>query len=302
MTKPVVFQLHHEHNKGKMGTFATVRVDPTDLSRAVGGGRDNHLSVWDLERAAQGGNGESVTWRARNLPDTKLSLPPPVWVTDAAWASSSTPHTVVAVTAYADVQVYDVRVGGPRRPVRMANLGKVEERNRHLTVVAVARGGSSFVVADNHGAVAVLEAGSLREEMRLPGCKGSVRSLAVAADRYVVTGGLDRWVRVYDVEAETRGKRLLGQAYVKQGVVGVLALGVGGAADEAGAGGSDDDDEDDEEEEDEDDDDFESWVNAPEAEDDAEDDNDADEDDGNKRRRRALSTTSGASRRRRDRR
>eukprot|EP00960_Hanusia_phi_P032543 749910-Hanusia_phi.AAC.3 len=72
------------------------------------GGQENELQVYDLQS-------QTVTWKAKNVPENKLRLRLPVWVTDLQYLSSEDENKIVICTAYGQIRLYDIRA--QRRPV-----------------------------------------------------------------------------------------------------------------------------------------------------------------------------------------
>jgi len=171
--------------------------------RLAVGGKNHDLRVWDLEAL-------SIVYRAKNVPNDHLDITVPVWITGTCWCS---PNNIATSTAYNQIRFYDVR---EKRPVRDICLDKTKhDANHHINCI-VSVDENTVIVADAYGQISIVDVGKTgRLIAHFKGPKGSVRSLAIHEDkRTLCTGGLDRYVRVFDIPSHKQ----IGRCYVKQKV------------------------------------------------------------------------------------
>lgn len=181
------------------------RVNDTGTQVALGG-KDNDIKIWNLETGA-------TIFKGRNVPNDSLDMPVPIWITDAVWTGE---NSLLACTAFNQIRAYDLR---QRRPIRDLSLKiKGDDANRHLNCIAK-DAHNNAITADNFGLVSLVDVyGGQRLLTSFKGPKASVRSIDVDLDAGIMAcGGLDRYVRMYDLESHKQ----IGRCYVKQRVTAV---------------------------------------------------------------------------------
>jgi len=68
----------------------------------VSGGRNQLSQVFDLEK-------QSEIWKAKNVPHDFLDMQVPIWDRDVTWLNEPAGRTFIAVTAYHQIRLYDIR-------------------------------------------------------------------------------------------------------------------------------------------------------------------------------------------------
>ncbi|XP_029923810.1 WD repeat-containing protein 74 [Myripristis murdjan] len=175
-----------------------MRQSPEHRHRVATGGKENGLRIWDLQRP------EQPVFAAKNVRNDFLDLRRPEWVRDMAFIPGS--DKVVTCTGHHEVRVYDP-ASPQRRPVLEAQYGEVP-----LTALALVPGGTSVVVGNTHGQLALLDLRKGLVRGCLKGLSGGVRALQCHASRPVVAScGLDRFLRIHSLEDRT----LLHKVYLK---------------------------------------------------------------------------------------
>lgn len=162
-------------------------------------------------------------WQARNLPNDELDLQIPIFDTDIAYLDN---NHIAAITAYGEIREYDIR--GQRRPIvntlvgtEKAYLSKIVQSRLNPNIVYVAnQEGHLFMLDRKH---------NYRIVRKLVGSRGSIRALAalvVDSDKgpqeYLLSGGCDRHVRVFDPNCDIQKNSEVAHCYVKQKVNSIL--------------------------------------------------------------------------------
>jgi len=181
-----------------------------DGTRLAVGGKNHDLRIWDVET-------KQALFRAKNVPHDSLNMQVPIWITDACWTSDG---MVMTSTAYNQIRAYDLR---QRKPVRDVSIQrKNDEHNHHLNCIVATPESNNAIVGDNFGIVSIVDVMNTGKVISsFKGPKGSVRSLSLdPATRTLACGGLDRYVRVFNIDSH----RQVGRFYAKQ-QVNAVALG-----------------------------------------------------------------------------
>ncbi|KAK2187581.1 hypothetical protein NP493_161g02032 [Ridgeia piscesae] len=160
------------------------------------GGKDNDLKIWDL----QSGTTEPV-FKAKNVKNDWLNLMVPIWVTDVAFLPDS--DKIVTCTGHHQIRVYDPK-SGQRRPVL-----DMEFDEYPFTSMGLRFGGNEVVVGNTHGKMALMD---LRGKGHMVHCyrgfAGSIRCVECHPTLPLVAScGLDRYVRIHDLEEQTSGEQ-----------------------------------------------------------------------------------------------
>ncbi|GAV01455.1 hypothetical protein RvY_12165 [Ramazzottius varieornatus] len=172
-------------------------------STFVTGGRENLLKVWDFSNAS------TPIFTAKNLPDDKLRLRVKTWINDLKFRPKSDDKVVLAVTAYHELQVFDVRA--KRRPTMIVNYSEDP-----LTCLDInPQKEFEVLVANRLGKVALFDLrGTKGMVLRaFTGNQGSVRDIQFhpsESDHFAVCG-LDRFLRLY----KTSQKTFVSEIYMK---------------------------------------------------------------------------------------
>ncbi|XP_070685414.1 WD repeat-containing protein 74 [Pempheris klunzingeri] len=201
------------------GNVCRMRQSPVHRHKVATGGKENGLKLWDLERP------EKPVFTAKNLRDDWLDLRRPQWVRDMAFIPDS--DRVVTCTGYHQVHVFDPS-SPQRRPVLEAEYGE-----HPLTALSLAPGGTTVVVGNTRGQVALLDLRTGRVRGSLKGPVGAVRGLQCHPSLPVVAScGLDRFLRIHSLE----DRRTLHKVYLKSRL-NCLLLSSGDLEQAGGAGG-----------------------------------------------------------------
>ena len=160
------------------------------------GGKENELHLWDLNVL------ERPVFQAKNVPNDKLELRVPVWISGIAFCPEN-PSRVSVVSKHGHVRQYDVR-SGQRRPVLA-----FEWEGEAPTACSATGSAHQILVGAGTGKLAMFDwrkTGKKDSGMakKYKGCVGSIRCIRSTGDEsrpYFATAGLDRYLRIYDVNS-----------------------------------------------------------------------------------------------------
>ncbi|KAG7856858.1 hypothetical protein KL939_003643 [Ogataea angusta] len=151
------------------------------------GGRETDLTVIKLDTM-------EVVFRGKNVPNNKLDLREPIWISKVAFATDpqdkSDVYKLITVTRYGHVRYYDSAKG--RRPVLNFKLS-----DKPLITMAKLNG-SEIVCSDTHVTTAKFNFKNGSMLGKFQGAVGSVKAVNVL-NNVLATGGLDRYVRCFDL-------------------------------------------------------------------------------------------------------
>ncbi|KAJ1663992.1 Ribosome biogenesis protein nsa1 (NOP7-associated protein 1) [Coemansia sp. RSA 1813] len=186
------------------------------------GGREQELSIWDINTMTTGNSAiatytkptNAPLFKSKNVAHDNLGLRVPVWITDMQFLSDDTTNPHVAVsTGHKQIRIYDAKVGS--QPVHDWNT--VSKHPIYHILASHVK--PELFFADNVGNLQQLDLRMGRVVGGYKGIAGAVRSIALSEDGAMVAeAGLDRFVRVYETDGM---RRLLHRAYVKQRVTHV---------------------------------------------------------------------------------
>lgn len=206
---------------------------------AAVGGQERETEVYKFEwvnpeiKQEEGENIENTAtslWTARNVKSDRLHLRVPVWISHLAFlpAASADLYKLQVVTRSGLVRFYDSAEG--RRP-------RQEVRASHEPVSAVAYSGvtGDVVVSDIKSSTFLLgpqgngtkaeksAAAALKMRGKLTGSTGAVKALALYGPRaeLIVTGGLDRYLRVFE---NTAVRVCVGKVFVGTHITAVAVI------------------------------------------------------------------------------
>ncbi|KAF3834494.1 hypothetical protein F7725_027052 [Dissostichus mawsoni] len=166
-----------------------MRQNPAQRNKMATGGKENGLKIWDLENPKN-----PPVFSAKNLKDDWLDLKRAQWVRDIAFIPQS--EKVVTCTGYHQ-----------RRPVMEMEFG-----DHPLTALSLPTGGTSVVVGNTRGEVAVLDLRKGLVRGVLKGLCGGVRALQCHPSLPIVAScGLDRFLRIHSLE----DRKLQHKVYLK---------------------------------------------------------------------------------------
>ncbi|CDK24135.1 unnamed protein product [Kuraishia capsulata CBS 1993] len=155
----------------------------------------------------------SVVFKAKNLKNDHLDLRQPVWPTCISFLES--PKDIVRVvltTRYGQVRTYDSEKG--RKPVINHKLSE------HPLITMNVLNSSEIVCSDTH--VTTSKFDFIRGKLlgKYAGAVGSIQSIYNYEDSLLCTGGLDRYVRVFDLDSREQ----VAKVYVGTQISSVILL------------------------------------------------------------------------------
>ncbi|KAJ2554102.1 Ribosome biogenesis protein nsa1 (NOP7-associated protein 1) [Coemansia sp. RSA 1933] len=191
------------------------------------GGREQELSIWDINAVGFGSSDSVVVedryrkpttaplFKSKNVPEDNLGLRVPVWITDMQFLNDDTTNPRIAVsTGHKQIRIYDAKTGA--RPIHDWDTVSAHP----IYHIAASHAKPELFFADNMGNLQQLDLRTGKVVGGYKGIAGAVRSIALSEDGTMVgEAGLDRFVRVYETDGM---RRLLHRAYVKQRVTHVL--------------------------------------------------------------------------------
>jgi ribosome biogenesis protein NSA1 len=150
------------------------------------GGRENDLKLYDIKT-------QRKIWSAKNVPDDKLQLRVPIWIT-AITHINDNPHLIATGTGHKHLRVYDTNVNYSQ-PI--CTIDYSEEY--HITSIASSKDGNGIYLADTSGGLHLYDRRKLKRISTYHGYAGSIRDIKVSSDgNYIAAVGLDRYVRIFD--------------------------------------------------------------------------------------------------------
>ncbi|KAK1900591.1 WD repeat-containing protein 74 [Dissostichus eleginoides] len=201
-----VFQVWRESSSDPVAEVITgknvsrMRQNPAQRNKMATGGKENGLKIWDLENPKN-----PPVFSAKNLKDDWLDLKRAQWVRDIAFIPQS--EKVVTCTGYHQVHIHDPS-SPQRRPVMEMEFG-----DHPLTALSLPTGGTSVVVGNTRGEVAVLDLRKGLVRGVLKGLCGGVRALQCHPSLPIVAScGLDRFLRIHSLE----DRKLQHKVYLKR--------------------------------------------------------------------------------------
>lgn len=156
-------------------------------SHFVVGGKEADAEIFDIA------SGES-SWKAKNVPNDKLNLRVPIWITcfDGLTSPSDT-FKFVTGTAYKHVRLYDTKAGN--RPTLSYDI----DTQYAITSIKMSKDEKSFYVADGGGNLFEHDISTGRRLHTLKGCTGALRDVILTKDgNSLISVGLDRYLRAFD--------------------------------------------------------------------------------------------------------
>eukprot|EP00924_Labyrinthula_sp_SR-Ha-C_P007652 snap_masked-scaffold_42-processed-gene-2.5-mRNA-1 protein AED:1.00 eAED:1.00 QI:0/-1/0/0/-1/1/1/0/410 len=167
------------------------------------GGKGRVVEQWNYQ-------GKKL-WTSKGLPRDEFGLNIPIWTTSIDTVSE---NLVVCVDGYTKFRLYDIRASKEAQiDISLAEEKIFNTSFAHLTNI-VALNKEKFIVSDNRGNVKqICPSARGIQGKRYGNVTGEVDALEVF-DEEVFVGGLDRWIRSFDV---SKGK-LTSACYVKQSV------------------------------------------------------------------------------------
>lgn len=228
---------------------AIFRMHPSQPGVAAAGGKDRDLEVFrvlssslyqDQVEALQNSLNIPVgaadnrvwrMWRAKNVPNDAYGNAAPVWISDLVFLDGDDAVTLMAngwriatATRFGEIRIYNTLTG--RRPIM-----DIPVSNHPLTNIRLLHGGTGLFFVDTQDILGKIdvESGVLTE--RYKGIPGSAwhmdifeKSTRDGGDNnraIIVTGGLDRHLRIYD---PSNGLVLRRKIYIGNTATAVVVL------------------------------------------------------------------------------
>jgi len=191
------------------------------------GGREHDAEVWCVA------DGERL-WAAKNLPDSKLDLRVPIWVTALAFLRENTlldgvvvggsevcadgqtrlgplsPFLLAVATGYRSLRLYDTK-NPSRRPLR--SIEGAGAGDYPLTALVLSPSGHHLVTGDTAGYLKRWDLPTLHPSGSFAGHVGAIKSLCAHPTLpYITSASLDRSLLVWNVET----RQLLRRLHLKQ--------------------------------------------------------------------------------------
>lgn len=201
------------------------------------GGFENDIKLYDITTG-------SVIWEAENVPNDKLDLRVPIWVTALSFPSSDAESpsgsVFAAGTGYKHLRLYDTR--SATQPITSLEIGEY----RVTSIQHSPQQQHSVYVGDTAGGMGLWDLRMRRKLFTLKGCAGSVRDIQMTADGdYLSCVGLDRVLHWYNA----RTHKLVSTTYLKNRLNCCLLWGSGSPAqsdgEDSNSGDSDGEEDDD---------------------------------------------------------
>uniref|UniRef100_A0A1J3GUY3 WD repeat-containing protein 74 n=1 Tax=Noccaea caerulescens TaxID=107243 RepID=A0A1J3GUY3_NOCCA len=170
------------------------------------GGKRVEANIWDLEQCTK-------IWSAKSPPKDNLGIFTPTWFTCAAFLSNEDHRKFVTGTKSHQVRLYDV--SAQRRPVLSFDFHETA-----VTAICEDPDGHTIYVGNASADLAAydIRTGKLLGSF-LGKCSGSIRSVVRHPHHQVIAScGLDRYLRVYDVET----RQLISAVFLKQHLTGLV--------------------------------------------------------------------------------
>uniref|UniRef100_A0A0K0F696 WD_REPEATS_REGION domain-containing protein n=1 Tax=Strongyloides venezuelensis TaxID=75913 RepID=A0A0K0F696_STRVS len=170
-----------------------------DFSIFATGGKENDLKVWDLST-------KEKKFEARNVKHDSLNLRVPVNILNICFVGSD--DKIVTSTKNHKIRMYDTKA--QQRPV--IDISWLENP---ITAMSVGYEKHYVVVGNAIGEMGLFDLRTQRLVHKYKGASGSIRSIVCHPYLpYVVSAGLDRFVRLHDMKKHSLIKRYYGKVRI----------------------------------------------------------------------------------------
>lgn len=167
-----------------------------DIYAYGGEGLDLRVSKLDFENAKV----EKDIYKGKNVKNDRLDMPVPVFIEGVVFITES---QLVTCTHLGQLRYYDFKLG--RRP---QNDKKVSNKPIQSLIL---KDENTVICSDNHSSTAEYSIKEWRSTGKFHGATGAVQAMQKGT-KYFATGGLDRYLRVFDVNTrEIVAKVFVGQ-------------------------------------------------------------------------------------------
>ncbi|ANZ75794.1 BA75_02429T0 [Komagataella pastoris] len=195
------------------GPVSCFVLNPNQTGIFAYGGKENEIKVISIT------NGKlEQLWESKNVSLDHLRLPVPVWISGINFlntdsAKGQTGYHLLAISRYGHIRVYKTWL--KRRPVK--NFQPTTKSLRTLTHTST---NLYAVCSDSAGLVGKFSLKDGKMVGKYHGSVGFVRALYNYRHSVIATGGLDRYVRVYDLDT----CRILANVFVTSQVTDIIML------------------------------------------------------------------------------
>uniref|UniRef100_A0A060T9A9 Ribosome biogenesis protein NSA1 n=1 Tax=Blastobotrys adeninivorans TaxID=409370 RepID=A0A060T9A9_BLAAD len=203
-----VEQVVYSLEPGKTVSAFAVNASKTGYSVAIGG-EELDLQVLEVQFGDEKEPIKSV-FKAKNVKNDRLNMRVPVWITNIAFLSDS---KLITSTHYGQLRLYDITKA--RRPAISAKVS-----DREIKAMAMAAAEGSVIVTDNHSNVSKYSIDNFEPKGKYHGSTGAAQDVHASQGGYVAAAGLDRYLRVYDLNT----REPVGKIFVNSQVSAVCIL------------------------------------------------------------------------------
>jgi len=181
-----------------------MKVEKKEQNLMAIGGKENDIQLYDISQ-------KKSIWSAKNVGQDKLDMRVPIWITDIQFFNTNI-NKVVCSTAYKEIRVYDIKA--QRRPV----INSVVSTNC-INTISLCADETTLLAGDVIGTLYKIDLRNGKMHSTFSSICGSIRSIDTHISLpYVATGGLDRFLRVHNVNT----RKLAHKIYIKQRINFVL--------------------------------------------------------------------------------
>lgn len=167
------------------------------------GGRENDLKIYDIKT-------QQKIWSAKNVPDDKLMLRVPIWIT-AITHINDNPNLVATGTGHKHLRLYDTKVNDSQ-PISTIDYSD----EYHITAIASTKDGNGIYLADTAGGFHLYDRRKLKRITSYHGYAGSIRDIKVSSNgNYIAAAGLDRYVRIFDTNGNSNTNKEEAQIFLR---------------------------------------------------------------------------------------
>lgn len=203
------------------GPLETLTLHPTLKNVVAVGGEERETEILELDwDSSEKEVSVKSLWQARNVKETRLHLRVPVWIIRIFFLPTSPTedkegiYKLLVVARHGQFRIYNSKEG--RRPRTDV---KVSENPLAVCERGVGAASQQVLVSDTRTSTYVVDMDSLKFLYKLPGGTGAVQALnafesqagatplGMSTSPVIATGGLDRYLRVFDlVSREVQAK------------------------------------------------------------------------------------------------
>ena len=153
-------------------------------------------------------------WQAKNVKNDRLDLQVPIWINNLLFLESNENHVrLVTVTHFGQIRTYDTLKS--RRPQSDTKISL-------YSIEGLVAGNqiNEIIYSDVHTTTATFDYKMQKSLGKFVGATGAAQDLDNFSNNLLATGGLDRYLRVFDLETRTT----VGKVFVGTQISAVLVL------------------------------------------------------------------------------